>query len=100
MSRRLTVTFLLDDIAEDQVAIGRDAWALMQLLKAGDGGLTTLQNPAPRWSHYIWKLRAQGVNIETIDEAHGGLFSGSHARYILRSLVRVVDLNQDASVAA
>ncbi len=92
MSKRLAVTFTLDDRPDDLTAIGRDGWALCELVKAGDAGLTTLQNPAPRWSHYIWKLRGLGVNIETVDESHGGPFAGTHARYKLKSRVRVVDL--------
>jgi len=97
MSKRLSVTFLLDDGPEDRIAVGRDGWALMQLVNAGGAGLTTLQNPAPRWSHYVWKLRGLGIDIETIDESHGGPFAGTHARYKLKSRVRVVDLAGGAS---
>lgn len=70
---------------------GRAAWALDQLIQAGDRGLTPVSNPAPRWSHYIWLLRAEGVIIETIDEPHAGAFAGTHARYILRSPVVVLE---------
>ncbi len=72
-------------------AIGRDAWALAQLIQAGERGLTTLQNPAPRWSHYIFKLRRMGVLIETENEAHDGPYAGHHARYRLRSQIRVLN---------
>ncbi len=70
---------------------GRAAWALDQLNKAGDLGLTPVSNPAPRWSHYVWLLRAEGVVIETVDEPHSGSFAGTHARYILRSMVVVLE---------
>ena len=70
---------------------GRAAWALDQLLAAGDRGLTPMSNPAPRWSHYIWLLRGEGVDVETIDEPHAGAFAGTHARYILRSTVEVLE---------
>lgn len=70
---------------------GRVAWALDQLMQAGARGATPITHAAPRWSHYIFKLRREGVSIETIDEAHGGAFAGSHARYILRSPVRVLE---------
>ena len=68
---------------------GRDAWALHEIIENGLLGVTPLDNPAPRWSHYIFKLRRAGFNIETIDERHGGAFAGSHARYVLRSPVTV-----------
>lgn len=71
--------------------VGRDAWALERLLDAGEVGCTPITQPAPRWSHYVWKLRTKyGIVIETIDEAHGGTFAGSHARYVLRSNVEVL----------
>lgn len=30
-------------------------------------------------------------NVETIDEKHGGAFAGTHARYVLRSPLRVIE---------
>ena len=67
---------------------GRDAWALGELITAGAAGCTPIDNPGPRWSGYIHKLkRIYRLNIETIDELHGGDFKGSHARYVLRSRV-------------
>jgi len=90
--KRHKVRFLLEDNDPvDLIAVGRDGWALSQLLNAGETGLTTLQNPAPRWSHYVYKLRRMGVNIATINEKHGGPYSGTHARYILQSKIRVLD---------
>lgn len=50
-------------------------------------GCTPIDNPAPRWSHYVWLLRGHGFKIETILEDHGGPFSGSHARYLLHDAV-------------
>jgi hypothetical protein len=68
---------------------GRDAWGLGNLVISGAAGCTPIEHVGPRWSHYVWKLRTvYGLNIETIDEPHGGEFSGTHARYVLRSLVR------------
>jgi hypothetical protein len=40
---------------------------------------------------YVHKLRQLGIVIETIREAHGGPFSGQHARYVLRSLVTILE---------
>lgn len=70
---------------------GRDEWALRQLLAAGAKGCTPIDNPAPRWSAYIHKLRRMGIEIETVDERHGGPFPGRHARYVLHSPVRAVE---------
>lgn len=70
--------------------IGRDAWALDNLIRAGEAGCTPITAPGPRWSHYVWKLRGAGVHVETVDEDHGGPFAGSHARYVLRSSIRIV----------
>ena len=66
---------------------GREAWALDQLMEAGVKGCTPIANPAPRWSAYVFDLRERGVPIETIHEPHGGEFSGTHGRYILRAQV-------------
>lgn len=64
---------------------GRDRWALEALKLAGNEGCTPIKNPAPRWSAYVFNLRGAGVEIETVNEAHGGEFAGHHARYVLRS---------------
>jgi hypothetical protein len=69
-------------------AKGRDAWALDQLREAGPKGCTTIEQPALRWSAYVHNLRGLGVPIETLTEPHGGEFSGTHGRYVLRCEVR------------
>jgi hypothetical protein len=53
---------------------GRDTWALLEL-----------------------KLRKVRVVIETIREAHADPFSGEHARYVLRSLVTILERNGGSS---
>lgn len=70
---------------------GRNAWAMMQLIAAAEHGCTPIRNPAPRWSAYVYNLRRMGVDIETIHERHGGAFAGTHARYVLRSRVRMLE---------
>lgn len=70
---------------------GRDAWALDALIQAGERGVTPIERPAPRWSHYIHRLRQAGLIVETIHEAHTGAYAGHHGRYVLRSVVVVVD---------
>jgi hypothetical protein len=67
---------------------GREEWALSELLSAGNLGCTPIDNPGPRWSDYIHKLRKKrGLVIETITEPNGGEFAGFHARYVLRPRV-------------
>ena len=52
---------------------GRDAWAPGELVFAGADGCTPIDNPGPRWSGYVFKLkRIYGLDIETITEMHGG----------------------------
>jgi hypothetical protein len=71
---------------------GRDAWALSSLILAGAAGCTPIDNPGPRWSGYVHKLkRLYRLNIETITEMHGGEYAGKHARYVLRSRVTFAD---------
>lgn len=82
---------LHDDAGPQQVrVVGRDAWALSALIQAGERGVTPIDTPAPRWSHYVWKLRQAGINVETITEPHGGPYPGHHARYRLRSRLRLI----------
>lgn len=68
-------------------AKGRNAWALDRLREAGARGCTPIEQPAPRWSAYVFNLRALGVPIETVTEQHGGQFAGNHGRYVLRAAV-------------
>jgi len=77
--------------------IGREAWTLRRLLEAGAVGVTTIDHPAPRWSHYIFKLRRAGLTISTEYESHSGPFPGTHGRYRLETPVTVV---RAAEVAA
>lgn len=75
---------------------GREAWALRELIRAGERGCTPIDNPAPRWSHYVWLLR-DTFEIATVLEDHGGPFAGQHARYVLRDDVSILE---DSRVAA
>jgi hypothetical protein len=75
---------------------GRAAWALGQLIVAGTSGCTSIDNPAPRWSHYTYLLRRAGLNIETVHESHGGAYAGHHARYVLRTPVAVIGMQEAA----
>lgn len=77
--------------------VGRDAWLLDRLIRAGERGLTTLEIPAPRTSGYLFKLRGFGFEITTEYESHQGTFAGRHGRYRLRSKVRIVERSEDAA---
>lgn len=93
MTRRVSQSFHVGDLAGQCLTLtGRDAWALSELVKAGKQGCTPIDNPGPRWSGYVHNLRRKhGLIIETVDESHGGPFSGTHARYILKTPVRIID---------
>lgn len=90
MSKKLNFTATIHGRAEGDISVavlGREAWALLELVEAGTSGCTPIDNPAPRWSHYVWLLRGHGFTVETIDEPHAGPFSGTHARYVLHDNV-------------
>ena len=73
------------------VTTKREAWALDELIQAGEIGCTPIDNPAPRWSGYVHKLKKNhSLSIQTITEPHGGPFKGTHGRYVLRSIVKAV----------
>lgn len=77
---------------------GRNAWTLSELIRMGAKGCTPIDNPAPRWSAYVHNLRHEyGLGIETIHEPHTGPFPGTHARYVLRSMVSIVSENSEAA---
>lgn len=75
---------------------GREAWAALKLISAGNAGCSGIDTPAPRWSHYVFKLRGYGLPIETFSEAHGGPFPGHHARYVLRLPIEVIEQKEAA----
>ncbi|WP_417463047.1 winged helix domain-containing protein [Kordiimonas sp.] len=66
------------------VVTRRDRCALEYLIAAGKNGCTPICSPGPRWSAYVHNLSKMGVSIETLNEPHGGPFSGAHVRYVLR----------------
>lgn len=89
MSATVLYAAILADGTEREMRFkGRDAWALDALIASGDVGCTPIDHPGPRWSHYVFKLRRAGLDVETVTEAHGGPYKGTHARYVLRSNVR------------
>jgi hypothetical protein len=91
MSGKLRIIARIEPDGGTHEVVGRDAWALLNLLRAGEGGCTPIDTPGPRWSHSVFKLRRAGFNVETIEESHGGPFAGSHVRYVLRSTVTILE---------
>ena len=73
---------------------GREAWALFHLIGRGALGVTPIDRPAPRWSDYIFKLRARGLEIQALREGHGGSYAGHHGRYVLHDQLVVEDLRR------
>jgi hypothetical protein len=73
-----------------QTFTGRQAWMLRRLISAGAAGLTFLDHPAPRCSHYIYMLRKAGLNISMTSEPHAGQFPGMHGRYRLETPITLV----------
>jgi hypothetical protein len=70
-----------------QTFVGREAWALKRLLDADRIGVTTVNHPAPRWSHYASRLRKAGLTITTdyVD------FPGNPGRYRLETRVAMIE---------
>ena len=96
---RLSVHAEIHDGTETRAIVihGRDAWALCELVKAGAKGCTPIEQPGPRWSGYVHKLRKLGIHVVTIDERHGGPLAGRHARYVLQSTVRIVSTSEQVA---
>lgn len=74
-----------------QSFVGREVWTLRYLVNAGRVGVTTIDHPAQRWSHYVYKLRKAGLVISTDYEGHKGDFPGTHGRYRLETQITVVE---------
>ena len=90
MAERLRIAFRIGADGPVQHLAGRDAWALLELVKAGAKGVTPIDVPGPRWSAYVHTLRRLGIAVETVHERHAGPFPGTHARYVLRAPVTVL----------
>lgn len=82
-----------DDGTTREITVqGRDRWALECLINAGTKGCTPIDHPGPRWSAYVHALRHErALQIETVNEKHGGPFEGNHARYVLKSRATLVE---------
>lgn len=91
------VTKVIARIGDDprpQTFAGRFAWMLHELIEVGPRGLTSLERPAPRISHYVHILRRRGVHITMEEENHAGSFKGWHGRYKLAVPVTVLEIER------
>jgi hypothetical protein len=94
----LTVRVRIGDDPGPEVTVrGREAWALLALMAAGERGCTPIDTPGPRWSAYVHDLRNLGIVIDTVRERHSGRFPGDHARYVLRSRIVILDTRDVAA---
>ena len=103
MAKRLKITVRILPDGKPFNVFGREAWALLELHRCGPRGCTPIDNPGPRWSGYVHKLRTRyGLSIETVNENHGGQFAGTHARYILHTKIEILsgEPSREMAVAA
>ncbi|MBY3361260.1 hypothetical protein HFN97_26160 [Rhizobium laguerreae] len=84
-------------LGEPQNLIGRLAWTMHLLIKAGEKGVSSLDHVGPRLSDYVFKLRRRGYAIETIETKHGGDFPGIHAIYRLHTEVLILEAEKVAA---
>ena len=97
MPKRLKATARVLPDGMPFTVLGRDAWALIEFHNAGAAGCTPFSQSGPRWGVYVLNLRNnQHFNIETIHEARGGMFAGTHARYMLHSHVEIIETNESS----
>ena len=92
MSDIIQLVVTIGDDTRHHRFVGRFAWTLAALVEAGEKGITSYENPAPRIAHYVFRLRRDGVPISTITEGHGGAYAGSHARYVLDVPVAILSV--------
>lgn len=91
MSNAVQIRYRVGD-GPVRVVVGRYAWTLDALLASGERGVTPIERPGPRWSHYVDVLRdREGLSIVTIEEKHGGPYPGRHGRYVLQSQIQVIE---------
>jgi hypothetical protein len=55
------IRFTIGDDGGEREVRGRYAFTLAALVAAGDKGVTPIERPAPRWSHYVDILRDRMV---------------------------------------
>ena len=98
---KLTVTARILPDGRAFTVNGPEAWALLELMRAGSKGCTPIGNPGPRWSGYVFNLKSDhGLNIDTRHEFHRGDFPGTNARNVLHNAVEIVSRSDQPEMAA
>ena len=95
----LNIACLTQTHSHERTLSGRNAWAMRELILAGERGCTPIDNPAPAWAAYVQNLRGMGYGIETITEPHGGPFKGHHGRYVLRDEITIKEWREHDDAA-
>lgn len=88
-------TPLLSRRREITITGRRNCETLRRLVEVERRGLSSLDVPGQRLSHYVMQLRRAGLEIETVNENAGdGVWYG---RYVLRSTVVIPDADREAA---
>ncbi|MCB4919342.1 hypothetical protein LAV78_12460 [Brucella intermedia] len=74
---------------------GHNSRALEILKRAGRAGWTPIDRFRQSLLTCIHQLRCLVVDIENIRERNDGSFSGTHVRYVLRSLVTLLKAKEE-----
>ena len=99
MARRFIVTPRMLADGKPSTALGRYAWALMELHKVGEARCTPISQRCLPWSAYIYKFRVKrGVIVETKIEPLPGQLPCRHARYVLRTRPDVLSGSGDPPI--
>lgn len=97
MSKQLKKTFFVyDELGKRTFSLkGKTSFILGQLVLAGPKGITTLElkHYTTRLANRISEYRNDySLDIETLMEANTGSFGGTHGRYVLKTVVEVLPL--------
>src|SRR5215213_4902036 len=84
-------------VVEDPLGRKHNLTGAHALTERGTAGVTPIDWVGPGWSHYVMLLRRRGLDIETVNESHGGAYAGRHGRYVLRTPVTVLSVTRASS---
>lgn len=84
MSTRFEVRAIVQSGTQDErplKAVSWKSWTLANLVQAGPVWCSPIDQPAPRWSAYVFNLPQDfGFSIVTMNETHSGPLTGTHSR--------------------
>jgi hypothetical protein len=79
--------------------VGRESWAMRELIAAGERGVSSLHHIGPRLAHYCMKIRRAGLLVDMVKTPHSGPYSGWHGVYVLKSKLAVVEDKTERAAA-